>query len=83
VSTYFSKVLVVVVYMPVIPACKRQKWEDCKFENSVGYIVSSRAARLHSETQSEKKKKKKKNSTANIFYQKFFLLVWFPFSMKM
>jgi hypothetical protein len=26
---------------PVIPACRRQRQEDCKFETSLGYIIDS------------------------------------------
>ena len=40
-------------YMPLILACKRQrKVVRCEFKASLGYMESSRPARLHSETSS-------------------------------
>jgi hypothetical protein len=39
--------------MPVIPALRRLKQEDHEFKANLGYIGSSRAAGLHSETLSQ------------------------------
>jgi hypothetical protein len=47
------------VNMPVISALRRLRQEDHEFIASLGYIVSFRQSRLHSESISQKKKKNK------------------------
>jgi hypothetical protein len=50
--------------MPVISAFGRLRQEDHEFKACLGYIVSSRPARLQNETLSQQEKKKKKKLDA-------------------